>query len=175
MHVGPSSAVGDTIMLTLAIQAICCTCCVCNKTGTLSLLPAGPFVGLHMYVIPGKWKDKPACQVASPTSWRGRVASQTLSLLRYLSVHAVLFGSVFLHGYGSNGPSSSPGTGKISLDSTSSKPVLGPTQPPNQWVPGDLSAGVKRPGREADHSPPTSTEVNFTWIYTSTLPYVCMA
>jgi hypothetical protein len=32
--------------------------------------------------------------------------------------------------------------------------ALGPTQPPIQWVPGALSLGVKRPGREADHSPP---------------------
>jgi hypothetical protein len=32
--------------------------------------------------------------------------------------------------------------------------------------------GVKRPGREADHLPPTSAEVNNTWIYTSTPPYI---
>jgi hypothetical protein len=41
-----------------------------------------------------------------------------------------------------------------------SRPVLGPTQPPVQWVPGVLSPGVKaRPGRDADHSPPSSAEV----------------
>jgi hypothetical protein len=40
-----------------------------------------------------------------------------------------------------------------------SKTALGPTQPPIQWVPGALSLGVKRPGREADHSPPSSAEV----------------
>jgi hypothetical protein len=34
-----------------------------------------------------------------------------------------------------------------------------------------LSAGVKRPGREADHSPPTNAEVKKTWIYTSLLTY----
>jgi hypothetical protein len=34
---------------------------------------------------------------------------------------------------------------------------------------------VKRPGRDADHSPPTSAEVEKTWIYTSIPPYVCMA
>jgi len=36
------------------------------------------------------------------------------------------------------------------------KPALGPTQSPTQWVPGALSLGVKRPGHEADHSPPSS-------------------
>jgi hypothetical protein len=36
--------------------------------------------------------------------------------------------------------------------------VLGPTQPPIQWVPGALSLGAG-PGREADHSPPSSAEV----------------
>jgi hypothetical protein len=40
------------------------------------------------------------------------------------------------------------------------RPVLGPTQPPIQWVPGALSPGAKRPGREPDHSPPTSAEIN---------------
>jgi hypothetical protein len=28
-----------------------------------------------------------------------------------------------------------------------------------QWVPGDLSLGVKWPRSEADHSPPTSAQV----------------
>jgi hypothetical protein len=57
------------------------------------------------------------------------------------------------------GQSSSRGRGKIFLLSTSSRPVLGPTQPPIQWVPGGLSSGIKRPGREADHSPPFIAEV----------------
>jgi hypothetical protein len=35
----------------------------------------------------------------------------------------------------------------------------GSTQPPIQWVSGALSLGVERPGREADHSPPSSAEV----------------
>jgi hypothetical protein len=51
--------------------------------------------------------------------------------------------------------------------STSSRPVLGSIQ----WVPGALSLGVKRPGREADHLPPASAEVKKMWIYTSTPPY----
>jgi hypothetical protein len=40
---------------------------------------------------------------------------------------------------------------------------------------GGISPGVKRPGREADHSPPTSAEVKKTLIYTFTPPYVFMA
>jgi hypothetical protein len=55
------------------------------------------------------------------------------------------------------------------------RPALGPTQPPIQWVLGALSPGVKRQGREAGHSPPTSVEVKKTWIYTSTPTYVFMA
>jgi hypothetical protein len=42
---------------------------------------------------------------------------------------------------------------------TASRTTLGPTQPPIQWVPGTLSLGVKRPGRETDHSHPSSAEV----------------
>jgi len=47
-----------------------------------------------------------------------------------------------------------------------------PTQPPIQWVHGDLSPGLKRPGREADHSPPSIAEVENAWSYTST--YSCL-
>jgi hypothetical protein len=44
--------------------------------------------------------------------------------------------------------------------SSVSRPALGPTQPPVQWVPGILTPGVKtRLGRDADHSPPSSAEV----------------
>jgi hypothetical protein len=40
-----------------------------------------------------------------------------------------------------------------------SRPALGPTQTPIQWVQGSLSLWIKRPGREADHSLPSSVEV----------------
>jgi hypothetical protein len=66
------------------------------------------------------------------------------------------------------GPSSSPGGGKNFHFSKLSRPALGSTQPPIQWVPGALSPGVKRPGREVDHSPTASAEVKKIWIYTST-------
>jgi len=56
---------------------------------------------------------------------------------------------------------------------TASRPALRPTHPPIQWV-RLLFPGVKRPEREADHSPPSSTKVKNAWSYTSTHPYVCM-
>jgi hypothetical protein len=40
---------------------------------------------------------------------------------------------------------------------------------------GGFFSGVKRQGREADHSPPTSAEVKKICIYTSTPPYIFMA
>jgi hypothetical protein len=62
------------------------------------------------------------------------------------------------------------GNDGIFLFATASRPVLGPTQLPIQWVRKVLSLGVKRPGREAYHSPPCSAEVNNAWSYTSTPP-----
>jgi hypothetical protein len=63
----------------------------------------------------------------------------------------------------------------IFLFTTVSRTALGPTHPPIQWVPGALSLRLKRPGREADHSPQSSAEIKNTWSYTSTLRYVFMA
>jgi hypothetical protein len=46
---------------------------------------------------------------------------------------------------------------RIFLLAPASRPALVPTQPPVQWVPGVLSPwGKVRPGRDADHSPPSS-------------------
>jgi hypothetical protein len=45
------------------------------------------------------------------------------------------------------------------LFATSSRPALVPTQPPIQWVPGTLTAGVIQPWREADHSLPSNAKV----------------
>jgi hypothetical protein len=44
-------------------------------------------------------------------------------------------------------------------DPAASRPALGLTQSPNQWIPGALSLGVKRHGREGDHLPPSSAQV----------------
>jgi hypothetical protein len=58
---------------------------------------------------------------------------------------------------------------EISLHDVS-RTALGSTQPPIQLVTGALSLGVKQPGREADHSPPSSAENKNAWRYTSTPP-----
>jgi len=44
----------------------------------------------------------------------------------------------------------------IFLFATASGPALRPTQPPIQRVPGALFPGIKRPGRKADHSHPST-------------------
>jgi hypothetical protein len=63
---------------------------------------------------------------------------------------------------------------RIFLFATASRQALVPTQPPIQWVPAANTPGIKRPGREADHSPSSSADVQSTWSYTSTPPYVFM-
>jgi hypothetical protein len=80
-------------------------------------------------------------------------------------------------GYGlddQGGGSSSPGGVKNFHFSMSSRLALGSTQPPIKMGTGGSFPGVKRQGRGADHSPPTSAEVQKMWIYTSTPPYVFM-
>jgi hypothetical protein len=46
--------------------------------------------------------------------------------------------------------------------------ALGPTQLPIQCVLEAVSLGVKWPGRETDHSSPSSAEVKNAWSYTYT-------
>jgi len=59
--------------------------------------------------------------------------------------------------------SSQQGWGFFFLLTTASRSFLRPTQPLIQWMPGVLSPRVKRSGREADHSPPSSAEVKNAW------------
>jgi hypothetical protein len=63
-----------------------------------------------------------------------------------------------------------PVRARNSLLIIASRPALGSAQPPVQWVPGALSLWVKRPEREADHSPPSSAEAMDAWRYTFTPP-----
>jgi hypothetical protein len=75
-----------------------------------------------------------------------------------------------VHGLDDGGSIPGRGNDRIFLFATASRPALGPTQPPIQWLPGALSLGIKRLGREAAHSPPSTAEVMNAWSYTSTLP-----
>jgi len=56
----------------------------------------------------------------------------------------------------------------IFLFAIASRLTLGFTQVPIQWVQEDLCLGVKQAGHEANHSPPTRTEVRNAWSHTST-------
>jgi hypothetical protein len=58
-----------------------------------------------------------------------------------------------------DGLGSIAGRDKIFLLPIVSRLVLGLNQPPIQQVPGAISQGVKRPGREAHYSLISSTEV----------------
>jgi hypothetical protein len=58
------------------------------------------------------------------------------------------------------------------LFAIASRPVQGPSKLFTQWVLVDLSSGVKRPGREANHSAPSSVKVKNVWSYTPTHLYV---
>jgi hypothetical protein len=53
--------------------------------------------------------------------------------------------------------------------------LLGPPNLLPNGYRGLFPRGVKRPGREADHSPPASAEVKKMWINTFTAPCVFMA
>jgi hypothetical protein len=74
----------------------------------------------------------------------------------------------------------------------SQKPAIGPYPEPDESSPhphtyffkitashpmgtGDPSRGIKRPGHETDHSPPSSAEDMNSWSYIFTPPYVFIA
>ena len=61
------------------------------------------------------------------------------------------------NGYGMDGPGIESRWGGGDFPHLS-RPALGPTQPPVQWVPG-LSRGIVRPERDADPSPPSSAVI----------------
>jgi hypothetical protein len=67
------------------------------------------------------------------------------------------------------GLNSRPGK-EILLSSETSREVLGPNQPPTEWVRTGLYLDVKLPGREFDHPPPSIAEVKSSWTYAPTPP-----
>jgi hypothetical protein len=56
------------------------------------------------------------------------------------------------------------------LYTMASRPVLGPTQPPIEWVLGELTPSVKWQGHEADYLTPSSANIKYAWSYTSIPP-----
>jgi hypothetical protein len=69
-------------------------------------------------------------------------------------VERVSFWTAFPTGAGAGA-----GAGNFFLFTTASRPALGPTQLPIQWVRGSFSLEVKRTGCAAENSPPSSAEV----------------
>jgi hypothetical protein len=69
-----------------------------------------------------------------------------------------------------------PSTDKIfsSVQTTLGGGGGGGTQPPIQWVLGDLSLGLKQLDREADHSSPSSTRFENEWSYVIPIPPLCL-
>jgi hypothetical protein len=58
---------------------------------------------------------------------------------------------------------------ELFLYSTASRPALGPTQPPAQWIPGALSSEVKLQKCGTDYFLQSSVEVKCVWSYFSNL------
>ena len=73
----------------------------------------------------------------------------------YLFIHGPGSSVVIATNYGLDDPGSNPGGDEIFRPS---RPVLGSTQLSVKWVPR-LPGGKVRPGRAADHSPPSSSAV----------------
>jgi hypothetical protein len=109
----------------------------------------------------------PATKVSESTSYHRRPEIPIRTKLRLVN----MVKSIEPTGYGLAGRVVGiPAPVGSRIFSSSSRPPLGPTRSPMQWVQG----GVKLPGCEAEHSPPTSGEVKEMWIYTSTPPYALM-
>jgi hypothetical protein len=97
---------------------------------------------------------RPRIQISYPGDWRSRDRAVSIA-----------------SGYGLDNGRVGVGVPVGSRIFSSPRPVLGPTQPPTQWVLEALSPGVQRTGCEADHALQTSVEVKKILIYTSTPPY----
>ena len=90
-----------------------------------------------------------------------------LSLSLVMTTHAI-FSNVYLHrgpgslvgiatAYGLDGPGTEPWWGRDFLHL--SRPALGPTQPPVQWVPGPSRGKREKRGRGVTLTPPPASAV----------------
>jgi hypothetical protein len=121
------------------------------------------------------YKEK-GCNLSSAFNFQhSKQTLHTRDLVQHTESSSARFTCDALRAGRPRGRSSSPGRMNNFLFSTSSGPALVSTKPAIQWVPGALSLGVKRPGREADHSPSSSAEVSKMWLCTSTSPHAFMA
>jgi hypothetical protein len=96
--------------------------------------------------------------ISRSTKWANfteRMCKVCLGLLKFISILIVTGVAQYSAGLwaGWSGIRIPVGLG-IFLFTTASRPALGTTQSSNQWVPGALFLGVKRPGCETDHPPP---------------------
>jgi hypothetical protein len=105
-------------------------------------------------------------------TWHSSMHPPTAVILIYRYCNLIIYS--FRHGRPRN-CDSIPGKGKSFLYSHSFQ--TGSRAPHHlvQWVQKAPPSGIKRLGRQADNSSPSSAEVKNVWSYTSTSPYIFMA
>jgi hypothetical protein len=147
------------------------------------VIASRPGFGTHPTSYPmatgGSYSEvkRPGCEAdrSPPSSTKVKTARSYISAPQYVFVVWCLI-KQWIHFHGNSRDSSvgiAPGYGLydrgsrrglgIILFTTASRTALEHTKTPIQWVPGTLSMGVKRPGREDDHSPPSSGQVK-EWV-----------
>jgi hypothetical protein len=141
----------------------------CNRNCRRQSRPVMSYLGGN-YVWCLSWNIWKSHQTVNLDTW-----DQTWCAWLHFYVLSFYFWNIlYMHTTGFWSRSLSPGRVKNFSFSTSSRPDLGPTQPPIQWVPPTLSPGVKLPGCETDHSSPSSAGVKKMWIYRATPPFAFM-
>jgi len=149
-------------------MSACCECCVSSGRGLCDGLITRPEESYRLWCViecdletsrmRRPWPTGGCCAKRieiwlfhNRFAWNGadkmRVCIKFISA--YLHIHCGPGSSVGIANYyGLDGPGSNSGGDEIFR---SSRPALGPTQPPVQWAPC-FPGGKVRPGRAADHS-----------------------
>jgi hypothetical protein len=122
-------------------------CCVLSGRGLCDKLITRPEESCRLWCVVKRERENPWLKRPWPT---GGLLNQIKKIYHLLL--GVGPGSVvgIATSYGLDGPGIEFRCGRDFPHL--SRPALGPTQPPLQWVPG-LSRGKERPGRDADPSP----------------------